>query len=227
VVAGSALTFAAMNESLHEMPTPAPKPAKVSAFNMATPKGDFHAAVALVLAKDIEGGYADDKNDRGRQTNFGMSIREVQRLDADKKLGPFMRERFDIDGDGDIDERDVPGWTADLARDFYLKFYWNVIAGDQLPAPIALMLFDSAVNEGTTRAATHLQRSLGGIPVDGVIGPRTIKAAWAWKVAIGDFRPEEKIFLSRVQRYASLSDAKHYFSHWLYRSFKMLKVAQS
>lgn len=227
MVAGSALAVAAMNEKPKPM-TQTSKPAeKINAFHVNGPAGNFHSAIALVLAKDIEGGYADDKNDRGRQTNLGMSIREVQRLDADKKLGTFMRERFDIDGDGDIDEHDVPGWGMDLARDFYLKFYWNVIRGDELPAALAFNLFDSAVNEGTTRAAMHLQRSIGGIAVDGVIGARTIEAAWAWKIRPGDLRPEERIFLSRVQRYATLADAKHYFQHWLYRSFKTLKVSQS
>ena len=91
---------------------------------------------------------------------------------------------------------------------------------------IATIVFDSAVNEGTTKAAMHLQRCVG-VVTDGIVGPNTVSAAWAWRITTGGLRPEEEIFLSRLSRYASLKDQRYFFSGWARRSFKMLKVAQS
>ena len=196
------------------------------AFATDTPAGDFEKAFRAVMAKDIEGGFVNDPNDPGGATNMGVSLREVRRLDADKKLSKFLFARFDVDKDGDIDERDVPWWDEALARDFYLEFYWNVIRGSGLPGPLAIVAFDSAVNEGTTKAAMHLQRCLG-VATDGKVGPKTIAAAWAWRIKPGGLRPEEEVFMSRLERYASLRDQQLYFAGWARRSFKMLKVAQS
>jgi len=196
------------------------------AFESGSPKGDFNKAFLAVVAKDIEGGFVNDPNDPGGATNMGISLREIKRLDADKKLPDFLFSRFDFNKDGFINERDVPLWNETLARDFYLEFYWNVIRGSELPAPLAIIVFDSAVNEGAPKAAMHLQRCVGS-ETDGRVGPETIRAAWAFRIKPGGLRPEEDVFLSRLKRYASLKEQQYFFSGWARRSFKMLKVAQS
>lgn len=203
------------------MPTPTP------AFRPTTPKGNFDVALKLLLSPEIEGGFSDDKRDRGGATNLGMSIREVRRMDADRRLDPFLRARFDVNKDGAIDEADVPGWTSDLAVDFYREFYWNAIRGAELPAAVAITLFDSAVNEGVPKAAMHLQRSLGNVTVDGKVGTKTIAAVWAWSTIPGDLKPEEVIFLSRVSRYQSLVDSDRFFRGWVKRAFRVLKASQA
>lgn len=198
----------------------------IDAFPPPTPSGDFQTALSAILAKDIEGGYVNDPRDPGGATNMGMSLREVSRLDADHKLSFYLKAALDVDHDGDIDALDVRGWTHAHAETFYREFYWEPIAGARLPRPIAMIVFDSAVNEGVERAARHLQRCVG-VAVDGIIGKNTIAAAWAWKIQVGALRPEEEVFLSRIDRYATLNDAPTFFAGWARRTFKILKVAQS
>jgi len=189
--------------------------------------GDFHSAVSAVLAKNIEGGYSNNPNDRGGATNRGISIREVRRLDADGKLDAYLRKAFDVNKDGEITEADVPGWSEPIAVYFYRNHYWDVIRGNDLPHSIAVMTFDSAVNEGTPRAILHLQRALG-VPADGIVGPETIAAAiYRASVNSVDLTVPEKMFLSRVDRYRTLEDADTFFKGWLTRSFRILKVSQS
>lgn len=191
------------------------------------PKGDFNEAVTAVLSKNIEGGFVNDPDDPGGPTNHGMSLVEVQRLDADEKLREFIRAHFDVNHDGVIDIADVKDWTDEDAREFYHEFYWKPVRGSDLPRPLAIIVFDSAVNEGVQKAATHLQRSIGGISVDGIIGDETVEAAWGWRIEEGGFRPEEEVFLSRLNRYSTLTKAPKFFPGWARRSFRMLKLAQS
>jgi lysozyme family protein len=224
-MAGAAL-FAASNLQEKPMPTPT-KPVASPAFNIATPKGSFKVALDAVLSDLVEGGFVNDPRDPGGATNRGVSLREVQRMDADLRFRDFVRELFDVDKDGDIDGADVPLWTREHTETFYRVCYWEKIRGSELPHPIAVIVFDSAVNEGVQKAAMHLQRSMGGLKVDGIVGDETVAATWRWKMLPGDFRPEEEVFLSRLDRYASLKNAPTYFTGWARRSFRMLKVSQS
>lgn len=194
------------------------------AFPPGSPKGDFDTAVRLILRS--EGGFVNDPRDPGGATNFGVSLSEVKRMEAAGTLSGVWRRRFDADHDGVIDEKDVRLWDVALAKDFYREFYWNPVRGSELPASIATMLFDSAVNEGVQKAAMHLQKALR-VQVDGKVGPKTILAAWEWKLAPGALRPEEEVFLSRLTRYASLKGAPTYFAGWARRTFVTLREAQA
>ncbi|MDE2102307.1 MAG: hypothetical protein KGL39_33990 [Patescibacteria group bacterium] len=68
------------------------------------------------------------------------------------------------------------GLTLELAKLAYQTVQWSRIAGDALPAPIALVVFDEEINQGPSAAPRDLQKALG-VAQDGVIGPETIKAA--------------------------------------------------
>jgi lysozyme family protein len=63
---------------------------------------------------------------------------------------------------------------ADAAA-IYQRDYWTPVAGDQLPPPLALLVFDAAVNNGVSRAVRWLQAILG-VMQDGAIGPVTLAA---------------------------------------------------
>lgn len=227
VVLAGATLFAAVTlpQKPGAIPMPTPTP-PIPAFHTGVRSGDFAIALQAVLAKDIEGGFVDDPRDPGGATNMGMSLREVRRLDADNKLSAYLKDALDVDNDGDIDSIDVRRWMREHAETFYREYYWEPVAGARLPHPIAMIVFDSAVNEGVQRAAKHLQRCVG-VPADGIIGKNTIAATWAWKIAPGALRPEEEVFLSRLNRYATLDGAPTYFSGWARRSLKILKIAQS
>src|SRR3990167_11517248 len=108
----------------------------------------FDQALAFVL--EWEGGLVSDPNDAGGLTNHGIS----QRPYPDLAIAALTRD-------------DV---VAIYARD-----YWAPIRGDELPAPLALVVFDSAVNQGVSRAIVCLQRALG-VADDGELGPVTMEA---------------------------------------------------
>lgn len=58
----------------------------------------------------------------------------------------------------------------------YRQNYWMKIHGDELPSGVSYAVFDAAVNSGPKRGAQWLQKALG-VEDDGIIGPKTIKAA--------------------------------------------------
>jgi len=68
--------------------------------------------------------------------------------------------------------------TLDAARAIYRRDYWDRVQGDGLPPPLALLVFDAAVNNGVGRAVRWLQAAVGVVP-DGVLGPRTLAAVGA------------------------------------------------
>lgn len=73
---------------------------------------------------------------------------------------------------------DISMLHIDDARTIYRRDFYDRVAGDKLPPPLALIVFDSAVNSGVSRAAKWLQQALG-VPADGVIGPATLAAIQA------------------------------------------------
>ena len=70
---------------------------------------------------------------------------------------------------------DIGALTLEQARAIYRRDYWDRIAGDRLPPPLALLAFDAAVNSGVGRAARWLQAAAGAAE-DGAIGPATLAA---------------------------------------------------
>ena len=109
----------------------------------------FTSAINFVLAE--EGGLTNDARDPGGLTNFGI----------DQQDHP------------DVDIRHL---TRDDAIEIYRTSYWLKVRCDQLPPYLAVMHFDTAVNEGLGAAAELLQESVGAT-VDGHIGPKTLAAA--------------------------------------------------
>lgn len=116
----------------------------------------------------IEGGYANDPNDSGGETNWGITVAVAR---AFGYTGPM---------------RDM---TRQQASEIYKARFWDSMRLDDVAAispQIALELFDSGVNVGTGRAAQWFQTSLNAfnqegtwyrdIAVDGRIGPMTLAA---------------------------------------------------
>lgn len=126
------------------------------------------------IAQEIvarEGGYVNDPDDPGGATNFGVTIHTMRRLG------------LDLDGDGDVDTRDVRALTRDHAVDIFVAHYFERPRIDDLPEPLHATVFDMSVNAGPSRAVRILQQlfvDMGyDIAVDGAIGPQTIRTAFA------------------------------------------------
>lgn len=103
---------------------------------------------ALGLVMDLEGGYSNRPlaDDPGGETLWGLS----RRYNPDMPWPP----------------------TKDQAADRYRTHYWNAIQGDLLPWPVALVLFDAAVQHDPVTAIKLLQGALR-VLADGVLGPHT------------------------------------------------------
>ncbi len=123
----------------------------------------FDAAFALVVGS--EGGYSTDQADPGNWTGGACGKGECRGTKYGISAAAYPT-------------LDISSMTEAAARTIYQTDYWNNIAGDKLPPPLALLMFDAAVNSGVSRAARWLQMALG-VAEDGAIGPETLAAVTA------------------------------------------------
>jgi lysozyme family protein len=177
-----------------------------------------------------EGGVSSDPHDRAAfgdgkpHTKYGVTLKTVRELDsrADSKLREYLKARFDVDLDGDIDSDDVTGWTLESARDFYRDFYWVPCGAAKIAATtsaraIALLLFDAAVNMGVQAAVKTLQRALR-VEVDGVPGPETLAAVRA-RALNDDFLGA--LLAQRLEANRKAPTADVHFLGWARRCFRL------
>ena len=127
----------------------------------------FDAALEFVLG--YEGGYSNNPKDPGGATNLGITQKTLDQFNRANRSAGLPT--------------DVRALKREHAARIYRAWYWDPIKGDDLPPAIALVVFDGAVNQGVSRSARILQRSLELVQ-DGVIGPITISAARNASVAI-------------------------------------------
>lgn len=116
---------------------------------------NFDTAFDLLLGH--EGGFSDHAADPGGKTRYGIT-------EAVARQAGYT---------GDM--RQLP---VEMAKQIYLERYWKTISADDLPPGIRYTVFDAAVNSGPVQAIRWLQRALG-VNADGVIGPKTMAAAYA------------------------------------------------
>jgi lysozyme family protein len=107
---------------------------------------NFESSFQKVIGS--EGGYTNDPNDPGGETQFGISKRAYPDID-------------------------IKALTLSAAKEIYLRDYWNKLSCNLLPAPLDYFAFDSAVNQGASTAAKLLQSAVGATP-DGLIGAQTL-----------------------------------------------------
>lgn len=118
--------------------------------------------MAVVFAH--EGGYSNVKEDRGGETNLGITagtLLHARTLYPDLNLPKHVKDL-----------------TRAQAQQIYRREYWLATRCDELSYPLALVLFDAAVNHGRSLAIRLLQRSVD-VPQDGSFGPKTMEAVKA------------------------------------------------
>lgn len=147
---------------------------------------NFDRAFATIVGQ--EGGYVNDPKDPGGETKYGVSKRSYP-------------------------NEDIKNLTLARAKELYERDFWNAVKGDELPWPLALYVFDAAVNQGPV-AITLLQKALG-VKQDGVFGAATRKA-----LATADQRHVCPLFMAdRALRYTGTRNFDIYGRGWLKRLF--------
>ncbi|NYT46341.1 MAG: hypothetical protein H0A75_00080 [Candidatus Methanofishera endochildressiae] len=110
-----------------------------------------------------EGGYCNNPNDSGGETNYGITVKVARRLGYRGMM------------------KDL---TLDFAYRVYADNYWGSVNLDDVfsESPlIASHLFDISVNMGASRAGKFLQRGLNlltksDLKVDSHVGDETVKS---------------------------------------------------
>jgi len=114
------------------------------------------------LVSKWEGGFVNDKTDKGGATNMGITLKTW------KSIG------YDKDGDGDIDANDVRLLTKE---DFHpvLKQYWNRWQADNIKnQSVANILVDWVWTSG--KWGIVIPQRILGLSDDGIVGPKTLVA---------------------------------------------------
>lgn len=121
-----------------------------------TPKV-FEEALALVLK--AEGGYVNNPNDKGGETNKGIIQRVYDKYRTNKSL-PLQSVRY---------------ISNDEVKEIYHDSYWMPGKCEEMTYGVAILHFDSCVNCGIKQSAKFLQRAVKCAD-DGIVGTQTIEA---------------------------------------------------
>ena len=153
-----------------------------------------------------EGGLCDDPADAGGITKYGISLSFL------KNIKP------------DATRNDIINLTKAEARELFHKHFWDRCRCAEMPDKTAFILFDTAVNVGCMQAVKFLQRAVGTY-VDGLIGPKTIKAAC---VVNDNTETLESILNQRANFYENLAKNKPsqrvFLRGWLNRTNDLRKA---
>lgn len=158
----------------------------------------FKKAIERVLKN--EGGYVNDPQDPGGETNWGISKRSYPHLD----IKNLTREEA----------------IAIYQRDWWERYQYARIKDSEL----SFKVFDLAVNMGPAAAHRILQRSLHAagyrhVVVDGIIGPQTLSATNQadTRLVLGAIRAEAANYYRRlIERNSTL---KRFEQGWLNRAY--------
>ena len=143
-----------------------------------------------------EGGYVNDPDDPGGETNFGIA----------------KRSHPDVD---------IANLTKDGAKEIYYQDYWIKNRVPQFPEQLKHIYFDMCVNQGRGRAVKILQKAANAkgadLVVDGGLGPKTIAAL--------DGVELDRVRAYRIKYYADLvtrkPDLEKFYFGWFRRGLEV------
>ena len=120
----------------------------------------FETICGIVLGH--EGGFTAVSTDPGNWTGGAVGV------------GRLVGTKWGISA-ASFPTLDIAALTQEQAAAIYRALYWVRVRGDALPAPLALLVFDAAVNNGVGRASQWLQAAVSTTP-DGLLGSETMAA---------------------------------------------------
>ena len=156
----------------------------------------FDEIIEVVLHH--EGGYVNDPDDPGGETNFGVA----------------KRSHPDVD---------IKNLTKDGAKEIYKETYWDKNKVESLPENLRHIAFDMYVNQGKSRGVKILQQAANakgaGLKVDGGLGPMTLKAITESNVEL------DRVRAYRIKYYADLvtrkPDLEKFYFGWFRRGLEV------
>ena len=154
----------------------------------------FNDIIEVVLHH--EGGYVNDPDDPGGETNFGIA----------------KRSHPDVD---------IKNLTKDGAKEIYYQDYWMKNRVPQMPEDLKHIYFDMCVNQGRGRAVKILQQTANAngadLKVDGGLGPKTIGALNGVEL--------DRVRAYRIKYYADLvtrkPDLEKFYFGWFRRGLEV------
>ena len=147
-----------------------------------------------------EGGYVHDPVDRGGPTKYGITQRTLR---------AWRGQAVTAD--------DVRRLTTDEARAIYRRRYVDEPGFARLPDPLRTQVVDNGVLSGPRQAVKDLQRAIGGVRIDGRLGPKT-RAALRQQGVAGVHAQLIQVRAARIGRIVHRRpDQARFLTGWLAR----------
>ena len=174
----------------------------------------WDTSIAFVLAR--EGGYVDDPDDKGGETNMGITKATLAGACAS----------------GLVSHCDVKNLTRAEAERIYRSNYWDRYGWGDIPWPAGLCLFDATVHHGAGGMAKLAQRTANALgwklDADGKFGPKTLESIQRITAAdakgyVGEFlRQRKKYFDDIIEKNGT---QKKYKNGWHNRLKALAEIA--
>ena len=158
----------------------------------------FKEALKIILKH--EGGYVNHPRDPGGRTNLGVTQR-VWESWVGRSVG----------------EAEMRALTVEDVAPLYEKKYWRAVKAPELPAGLALHVFDFGVNAGPRRAIRYLQKTIGTLQ-DGLWGPMSRRALKKYLERAGERRAVERYGALRLGYYRKLRTFSVFGRGWTRRT---------
>lgn len=171
----------------------------------------FDQSINYVLKN--EAGFVDNPKDPGGRTNFGISQKLLDGLDASQPDHLKMNLK--------VEDMDV-----EQAKTIYARVFWVPMQLDRYDFFMATAMLDVAVNQGQKHSIMAAQAACGFFAVDGVMGPKTIAAL----LSVDEYDWLQKFLLHVQVRYVDVvkenPDLIQFLEGWLARSLRLLSLVQ-
>ena len=152
----------------------------------------------------FEGGFVDDPDDLGGQTNKGVTYQTYKLYRRRKGLPEPTVE-------------DLKNLSDEEFTDILKTLYWDVCLGDRINSQsVANAIVDWAWNSGTVTAVKEVQRILG-VEDDGIVGNITLAAINSYSPLplFGAIQTARKFYIERIC--ISRPKNKKFYKGWMSR----------
>ena len=185
---------------------------------------------AMQFTAKWEGGLSDDKADKGGLTHYGVCLMFLKDIEATSKRNKdYLRE---LGVQLPVTRSSISSLTREQAEKIFRWQFWDSLSCEEYAEPVAVVLFDMAVNHGRANAVKLMQRGCNAagftppLVVDSKLGPKTqaaFHAVDAKKLALCAIEARVNFYNAIV---ASNPSQKVFLKGWLNRANDLKKFVQ-